>query len=344
MGARLPADLLTRPVEEGGRLVALSYLDEIGRAVRRLNQQDPEALHDFRVGLRRLRSCIKAYRAPLKGSVSKKVRRRLRELTLDTNANRDTEVQLAWLRRQAGKLGPGETEGLAWLIGWLEGRQHDARVKVTANVAERFAKTAAGLRARLGTVKLPVRTGRAQARFSFGKVTGELVSSHVEQLGESLQAVSNADQKTEAHSARIAAKRLRYLLEPLSRRVQGAKSLVGRLKQLQDVLGDLHDMQVLGEEIGSSQAALSKVDSLSNAMPGLLSLQRLALEHAGLAFASFDAHWGGDHSTGFLERATELGRSLQGIEETPGAAVQPPSPVHDDLTVRRPKSPALHVG
>src|SRR4026207_1998015 len=99
---RLPPDLLSRSAEEGARLVALAYLDEIARAERRLaDAQDPEALHDFRVGLRRLRTSLRAYRSSLKGSVSKKMRRRLRDLTLATNAGRDSEVQLEWLRERA---------------------------------------------------------------------------------------------------------------------------------------------------------------------------------------------------------------------------------------------------
>ena len=70
---RLPPDLLDRSAQESSRLLALSYLDQIDDAHRRLS--DPLAsggLHDFRVGLRRLRSALRAYRAHLKGSVKGK--------------------------------------------------------------------------------------------------------------------------------------------------------------------------------------------------------------------------------------------------------------------------------
>jgi CYTH domain-containing protein len=58
----------------------------------------------------------------------------------------------------------------------------------------------------------------------------------------------------EGHEARIAAKRTRYLLEPVAKIVPGAAGIVERLKALQDVLGDLHDAQVFGAEIAALAA------------------------------------------------------------------------------------------
>lgn len=345
MAARLPADLLKRSAEEGARLVALTYLEEIGRAERRLaDPRDVEALHDFRVGLRRLRSCIRAYRGSLKGSVSKKMRRRLRDLTLATNAGRDAEVQLGWLRQHAGQLGAGETEGLAWLIGRLEGRQHEVVNPITSSVARRTVKVAARLRPRLEIVQLVVRTGPRQARCSFAQVTGELICSHVGQVGKKLKAVSSAEQIMEVHEARIAAKRLRYLLEPLSRRLRRAASLVGRLKQLQDVLGDLHDLQVLGNEIVSSLVTLEAANPPSGALPGLLALQRLAHEQSQTTFAGFQAQWADARAARFLTRADEVGRTLQQADEN--YAVSPASqPAVNNGTARRhPRSPAASIG
>jgi CHAD domain-containing protein len=319
MSIRLPADLLRRSVEEGSRLLALGYLDEIGLAERRLpDPQDSEALHDFRVGLRRLRSCIRAYRPRLKGSVSRKLRRRLGDLTVATNPGRDLEVQLEWLHQQLSRLGPGETEGMAWLTGRLEGRKYESMDQVTADIGKRFLKTARKLRPRLGTFQMEVRTGKEPKPASFGEVTGSLIQSLAGELADSLEAVSNPEQIAEAHEARIRAKRLRYLLEPLSRRVAGAKTLVGRLKQLQDLLGRVHDLQVLVGEIDSSLAALSKgtPDRPLAARPGLEALRKLAEQDAGVSFARFQAEWSPDRALRFRIRADELGRRLTGDTPT----------------------------
>ena len=315
MTARLPTDLLDRSADEASRLLALTYLDEIGLAEGRLaDPLDTEALHDFRVGLRRLRSCTRAYRTELQGSVSKQMRRRLRKLTLATNAGRDAEVHLSWLRNQAERLGPEHTQGLAWLIGRLEGRKYETLDTDTANVGRRFMKVAARFRPRLGILRIEVRRGRGSERPSFRQVTGELICRHAAELGENLKAVRTAENMEEAHQARIAAKRLRYLLEPLVRRVAGIKGLIAQLKGLQDVLGHLHDMHVMSEEIASSLTALprSPTERPSGTEPGLRALERLAWEQEAAAFASFEAHWGDQRGSRFFARADELGRTLAG--------------------------------
>jgi CHAD domain-containing protein len=315
MTVRLPSDLLYRSAEEGSRLLALGYLEEIGWAERRLaDPQDSEALHDFRVGLRRLRSCTRAYRSQLDGSISKTMRRQLRELTQATNPGRDTDVKLTWLHQQAERLGAGEAEGMGWLVGRLEGRKYEALERVTGDAARRFSKMATKFRRRLGRFQVQVRTGREQRRQSFGEVTGGLIQRHAAELAMGLQAVVNPEDVSEAHTARIRAKRLRYLLEPLGRRAPGAKGLVGRLKQLQDLLGSLHDMHVLTDEIESALQALSR--SMSDRQlvvkPGLLALQGFASEQALESFAAFRAGWAEGRADRFLARVDQLGAHLSG--------------------------------
>jgi CHAD domain-containing protein len=325
MSTRLPSDLLSRPAEESSRLLALSYLDEIGRAEKRLEDpDDAEALHDFRVGLRRLRSSSRAYRFQLKGSITRQVRRRLRKLTQATNAGRDTEVHLAWLRQQAEQLGPDGLQGLSWLIGRLEGRRFDMVRTGTAYAREQFLKTAAKVRPRLGTFRMEIRTGSRQAHRSFGHATGELIRAQVAELADDLKRVQGAEDENGVHSARISAKRLRYLLEPLARRVPGVKALVTQLKEVQDSLGDLHDRHVLAEEIASTRSDLSCIssDRLAGCEPGLRTLERLAVEQAAVAFARFDTQWSGEPAGKFILQVERLAVSLaEGAIRVPGAPV-----------------------
>src|SRR5258708_4565997 len=98
----LVAELLKQPVDRAAREVALGLLEQADEAGKRLDHpDDPEALHDFRVAVRRLRSWLRAYKEPLRGSVSGKHRDVLRAVAHATNAGRDAEVHVEWLRARA---------------------------------------------------------------------------------------------------------------------------------------------------------------------------------------------------------------------------------------------------
>ncbi|MGH7628492.1 MAG: CHAD domain-containing protein, partial [Gemmatimonadales bacterium] len=121
------SSLLDRPAAEAARLLALRLLDDAAAARLRLGRpDDPEALHDFRVAIRRLRSCLRAWRAVLDEGVSPRVVKRLRRLARATGASRDLEVHLAWVVGQAPHLREYQRPGLAWLEGRLRRRQRRA--------------------------------------------------------------------------------------------------------------------------------------------------------------------------------------------------------------------------
>ena len=150
--ADLSRELLDRPPEETARLLALSFVDEATEAVERLEKKaDAEALHDFRVGLRRLRSCLRAYRPHLKGSVSKKIRTRIKELASSTNVARDTEVQLAWLQPRADELTEQQKVGARWLIDSLSTRMDADQAPQLQKVTNAFVRLRQDLVERLTT-------------------------------------------------------------------------------------------------------------------------------------------------------------------------------------------------
>jgi CHAD domain-containing protein len=244
--------------------------------------------------------------------VTKKIRQRLRKLTQATNAGRDTEVQLGWLRKQGEGLGADDIQGLSWLIGRLEGRKFETVDPATAQVGRRFVKAAARLRPRLATLRVEVGADHREKYPSFGQVAGELIEQQVARLREDLERLDEATNVKQVHRTRISIKRLRYMLEPVARHASRSRSLIRRLKEAQDLLGNLHDMHVLSEEIESSIAALagSPADRASGLQRGLRTLERLASKQAAAAFESFQALWGAERAQRFLARVSELGRSL----------------------------------
>ena len=310
MTARLPSDLLDRSAQESSRLLALSYLDQIDRARDRLGDvSDKNALHDFRVGIRRLRSAVKAYRDALEGSVTGKTRRRLRKLARATNDGRDTEVQLAWLEKQPERLAPDEIPGFFWLVGRLEDRKQKTHDRAVVDVVRRYAKLSGKLRRALGILRIELQTGQSQRLPTFREETGALTRSQVAAVRDELGRIQGSGDADQAHRTRIAVKRLRYLLEPITRRNRRAGALVRRFKEAQDILGEHHDMHVLSSAISALRSSASTgtlgLDS------GLATVARLAENAAVSAFDRFQSIWGGEPGNRILTRVEELGKALE---------------------------------
>ncbi len=182
-----PPTCSTDRPEEASRLLSLSYLNQIDSAHARLGDQlDQEALHDFRVGIRRLRSAIRAYRTELEGSVSGKMRRRLRDLARATNDGRDVEVQLAWLGKQSQLLGPDDIPGFYWLVGRLEDRKQKTHDRAVADVARRYEKVAGTLRRALGILRIELQIAQGQRPATFREVTGALAQRQLQRLRDDL--------------------------------------------------------------------------------------------------------------------------------------------------------------
>ena len=241
------------------RLVALGHLADAAAARDRLSRgSDDEALHDFRVALRRFRSWERAFREYTRDALSKKRRRQLRDLARDTGASRDLEVHLAWLADQRESLTGRQRPGLGWLLSTLDAQKAKADAVLERDVDRRFTR----LRSRLAkalkcyTERIKLRNGgRPMRTESFAAALAPRILGQASDLQNHISRVNSLTDETEAHEARIAAKRLRYLLEPITRLVPGADTLVDRLKSLQDVLGDLHDAHVFGAEVDRLAAA-----------------------------------------------------------------------------------------
>ena len=331
----LPDTLLELPADETARLVVLRLLDDVVATRARLGQPgDTEALHDFRVSLRRLRSCIRAWRPQLGAAVSKRMRRRLREIARATARSRDLEVHLAWVRGRADGLRDYQRDGAAWLLARLEARKVRADRRLERGLARDFARTEAKLRSALPGARVtvvpafPVPPGATG-----GPVLGRLVGELGAGLAGPLALVRTIADPLEAHRGRIAGKRLRYLLEPVAPQVEGAPALISRLKDLQDVLGGLHDAHVFAGDLALALqvAALQQAKRVSReltawAQPeaavrdpepgeddprlGLVALAHRVREEAEGSFARLRTQWLDGGAASLLADVDALGRRL----------------------------------
>lgn len=240
--------MLALPADRGIRMIALELLDDAATAADRLaREHDERALHDFRVALRRLRSWLRAFKRELKGSVHGKDRRLLRRVADATNLGRETDVQIAWLRRASKGRSRKRTSAAQWLIEYLEAERRLAGEPQEAVYLERFADARAQLAERVSPGEQRAR-GRSARKTLASAIVAE-VGPHVDALGVALRAVHSFDDEAAAHRARIAAKRLRYLIEPAAKHVKRGAPVLDRLKKLQDDLGELHDAHLMAHRL-----------------------------------------------------------------------------------------------
>ncbi|MDD5629313.1 MAG: CHAD domain-containing protein [Elusimicrobia bacterium] len=201
-------------------------------ALRLGSDSDPEALHDFRTSLRRLRVVLSAYRDFLGPAGARPLRSRLRKLSHATGPPRDAQVWTAWLQTHGA---PCEISRR--LVVHLEAVAAHCRQEFLCQGLPEFEAAGRSLEGRLERLQpCPARFDEAARR---------AVRKAAKRLDRRLQPVRRGGTPAQMHVARIRAKRLRYLLEPFARAQPRVRKMAGRLRVLQDLLGKLHDLHEL---------------------------------------------------------------------------------------------------
>jgi CHAD domain-containing protein len=235
--------LLSLPVPQAAAIIASMQLDKAHEAfIRMTRNPDDEALHDFRVGLRQLRSTFSAYPEAFP-SLPKRLRKTMRQLGRDTNQARDAEVQLDWLMRNERQITGDARLGLRWLLRQLELRKAEAYRVLRVDVMEEYADLEQRARAVLA------HNETLDEVHDTVEFIGHLCGAHLEELVTDLtfhlRHIETREDEDQLHAARICGKRIRYLLSPFRAELKGTESVVRRLQRLQDLLGEYHDAQVL---------------------------------------------------------------------------------------------------
>lgn len=235
--------------------LALHYLQQAQSGAGRLAiAHDSEALHDARVGLRRLYTLMRAYQSECGAEFTNKLCRRVRKLVRRSNRARDQEVQAAWLLGQGKGLGPAQRAGYLWLQEQLqaegEAGLQQALIHGTEKLQHKLAKPLLRLAARGGP--------------PFAVATAQHASAIAGELLQNLTAIEGVTDIESAHAARIKVKCLRYLLAPLRAEVAACTEVTASLQQLQDLLGELHDRQLFSQWLrhALAQIATSRAEQL----------------------------------------------------------------------------------
>lgn len=237
----------------GARVLLLDNLDRADQAAQRLVRgQDGEALHDFRVALRRLRVTERAYRPSFgESAVPRKLRRRLRRLMRSTATARDTEVQLALLASPRAELRPHQRTGLRWLESHLQARLRRQNGRLRESIQRTFPRLRDKLEGHLHAYLTP-------GTESFAAALTATLRVELQAMLSGLSAIeSDVADVPDIHPPRLNAKRARYLMAPVAQELPSAPALLAELESIQDLLGELHDVEMLGNELCVAAAALA---------------------------------------------------------------------------------------
>jgi CHAD domain-containing protein len=230
-------------------------VDPFSRVLAAVEQGDVRALHRARVASRRLRELLPVLQ--LEATVTRKLNGRLRKVTNHLGAVRELDVLLL-------------------LIDELN-VSHRARSAALSRVGITVAKNRDEARKRLAS-KLPIagmsRLGRKLHRLVETLRTAEASSSKTtarhwrwavearvagrsSRLTEAIQEAGAVYLPERLHAVRIALKKLRYAVELLAEIGAGVTAADLRaLKRGQDLLGRMHDLQVLMDSVRAVQASL----------------------------------------------------------------------------------------
>jgi CHAD domain-containing protein len=331
MNGHISREVLAQPAKRAARVIGRARLDAVRAAYDSIDIDAADALHDLRVGLRRLRSWLRAFRPELDDTVRGKTRRRLRDLTHATNAARDIEVWIEWIGAQAG-LSSRAKSGQRYVAKWLRLDGDRQRRKAMKRIHGRLPSLLAALEGELSTYTAAIPAEDADANEpTMAEAIVELIRSHHQRFVRRIDRVESTTDVGAIHRCRIAAKRLRYLLEALDDFPQ-ATAATEQLVELQDSLGTVRDLRLFVDRIVERIGVIGMIEarrraakavrvdtddapspSLSRVRPGMLVLAKRARQESDDAFDAFRAAWD-------QPRLDAIARSLDALTDTLGPA------------------------
>lgn len=215
---------------------------------------DEKAVHHARVATRRLREALPVVGADLPRRRVRKARRRVRRITRALGPVREMDVALGVLDEIA-KADPGCAAGAILARRDVAAERERRRARMLDAMADPVPRKAVAavedVLARLAV------SGNAAWR---GKLARR-ITDRAEALRRALEEAGVLYSVPRLHAVRIATKKLRYVLELAGEvRLAPVGLAVGRLKQAQDLLGRLQDLDVVAAFARAAAVQASAAD------------------------------------------------------------------------------------
>ena len=234
-------------------------LERFSRALPGVENGDIGAVHRTRVATRRLRELLPVLQ--LEGKSAGKLSHQLRKMTRRLGGVREADVMLLLIAElhESGRF----SEPALRLV------RDAARVRFARKLAQKSQENLrpnrfAGSSASSTVPRASSKTREdSQTRRAWRWALDARVSRRALALRHAIDKAGSVYLADRLHAARIALKKLRYALE-LDVESRGVKSTpeLRALKRMQEVLGRLHDLQVLVDHVRRVQASLDAAERL----------------------------------------------------------------------------------
>jgi len=230
-------------------------LDQFTRVLNLVEQGDVRGLHRARVASRRLRELLPMLQ--LDHERARKLSRRLKKVTSRLGAVRELDVLLLLVdelhEARRGRTGSLNRVGIS-----VAKDRDDARKRLATRLPiDAMRRLGDKLDRVVEELAEEERAPRIVARSWHAAVDAQL-SARAARLGKALADAGAMYLPERLHTVRIAIKKLRYALE-LSNEITGTTRdpKLTALKRGQELLGRMHDLQVLVERVRQVQASLA---------------------------------------------------------------------------------------
>ena len=212
---------------------------------------DTEFLHDFRVSVRRTRSCLGQIKGVFPPEPVEKFRKEFAWIGTLTGPTRDMDVYLLKMDDYRSTLPEAVQRDLRPLEEFLRRHQEIEHNKLTAGLdSSRYPDLIRHWREFLGA-PLPDDPALPGAKRPVREVASERIARCFRRVLKKGRAIKDDSPPARLHRLRIECKKLRYLLEFFRSLYDphDVEPVVKSLKRLQDNLGDFNDLQIQRETL-----------------------------------------------------------------------------------------------
>jgi CHAD domain-containing protein len=287
-----------------GRKLAFVHLDRILDLVPKiLRSENPDQIHDLRVASRRLQAVVDVLTVAPASSSVRRLRRKIKRSRVVFSDVRNCDVMIERIETRLKRRHAGRREAWMAVLEYVRERRSGACTPALRKLSKlNFGRVYVRLQSFLASPPeaaqanghghaLSVATGDVLLK---SRLTAELEKAWRRfrtELTQSQQSLSGQA----IHQARIAAKRLRYLVEVMDEfQIPGSRDTAKWLRQVQQYLGDWHDRdveeQMIAEMLARPQFILNQLE-LATQVVRLLAQERkaklhLSAEYQAIALAS----------------------------------------------------------